>query len=135
MFWNIVHAVLNQLNKKDIKIPCWNWNQWDDHMLKLNYLNSRVGMNFGFLKKQRRSSCLWACMRCLKTSGITPCWWNLTMDARWSVTLQPGTWETERTSGMTVFFIDFIECKDVYEVQTWELKNNTVFTAILVVQD
>merc|ERR1711970_623584 len=56
----------------------------------------KAGMRLGFLKKQRYSSCLWACMRCLTISGPTPCF-GIQVIGRWSVTLQPGTWATERT--------------------------------------
>lgn len=61
--------------------------------------NCRVGMRTGFSEKQRSSSCLWACIRCSITSGLTPCWQSLQMEAGWSVIPQPGTWETERTLG------------------------------------
>lgn len=60
---------------------------------------SRVGMRPGSSKKQRNSSCLWVSTKCFQTSGTTPCWWNPLATSRWSVTQQPGTWETGRTSG------------------------------------
>lgn len=62
---------------------------------------SRVGMRLPFSWQQRISLCQLDFIRCFPTSGRTPCWSNPVMEDRWSVTLQPGTWGTERTSGRT----------------------------------
>lgn len=59
----------------------------------------RVGMRSGCLRKQRNSSCLWVSTKCFQTSGMTPCWQSRKVISRWSVTQQPGTWETGRTLG------------------------------------
>lgn len=61
--------------------------------------NYRLGLRSGFSVKQRSFSCLWTFIRCLITSGLTPCWRSLLMEEGWSVIPQPGTWETEKTLG------------------------------------
>lgn len=60
---------------------------------------SRVGMRLAFSRQQRISLYPSDFIRCFPTSGKTPCWQNPATDDKWSVTLQPGTWGTERTLG------------------------------------